>query len=349
MKYLLDAPSLQKLATEVFGEERIWVDVGREEFYNDDYDEDDEDSEEYFYRDCIKVYVYFPKVVIKNSKGQEHTIYDLYTRFLVSDINEHDYKKCDIEFQGYRSSYTLKELRHGYIHSHLCNGSREFSNFCTGGGDSQFTIILNELMLQPTEDNWLLVLMSLENFVSWESVEGGPYFRMEGLTLENSSSVSEQALVTELTRMIPFLGKEVWEFTDKLSLIENHPHLYDVFNHHSGIRKLRGSNNPSDLNQYRDSIAGRYLEWKGRKIPLTVMEEEMEPEVPQISMAVVENYIRLLKEYAFKYTNTLSYKHAKDKWHAKTIAKAGIFQYPHTHHYREAAKADRLSPQYSWA
>ena len=59
------------------------------------------------------VYIWFPKETISNSKGQKHTIYDLYIK--IDFVNS-----IFVDMRTIRTSFTLAELHSGYSHSHRC-------------------------------------------------------------------------------------------------------------------------------------------------------------------------------------------------------------------------------------
>ena len=123
------------------------------------------------------VYIWFPKETISNSKGQKHTIYDLYIKVEFIDSKFVDMKTI-------RTSFTLAELSSGYSHSHspsesyvqdatICKYTEERS-CCLGTGP------LGQLMGDYIDSNILMSLcIYIEKWVRWESLEGGPYVRME--------------------------------------------------------------------------------------------------------------------------------------------------------------------------
>ena len=123
------------------------------------------------------VYIWFPKETISNSKGQKHTIYDLYIKVEFIDSKFVDMKTI-------RTSFTLAELSSGYSHSHspsesyvqdatICKYTEERS-CCLGTGP------LGQLMGDYIDSNILMSLcIYIEKWVRWESLEGGPYIRME--------------------------------------------------------------------------------------------------------------------------------------------------------------------------
>ena len=124
------------------------------------------------------VYIWFPKETISNSKGQEHTIYDLYIK--INFVNSRF-----VDMRTIRTSFTLAELHSGYSHSH--SPSRPYAHtgntVCTYTGERSCCLgtgPLNQLLGNYIDSNILMSLcIYIEKWVRWESLEGGPYARME--------------------------------------------------------------------------------------------------------------------------------------------------------------------------
>ena len=145
------------------------------------------------------VYIWFPKETISNSKGQKHTIYDLYIKIDFSDSRF-------VDMRTIRTSFTLAELHSGYSHSH--SPSRPYDtktpiyiyargrHCCLGTGP------LGQLMGQTIDSNVLMSLcIYIEKWVRWESLEGGPYINMEkvgNIGLEVTSLPSRLDMLKDL-------------------------------------------------------------------------------------------------------------------------------------------------------
>lgn len=161
-----------------------------------------------YYGVSLKMFyvLYFPEVLVKNDKGEEHKMEDFFLYLKVGP----GYFSCGSNRLGFRdvgglkTTFTLAEYDYGYLHSHLPGVKPEpeieyFDNnhyqfgkiksFCKGNGN------LFEDYLFFTEDfsdDYLLVeenfVISLGEFVSWESLIGGPYRRISNM---NTVGVSE--------------------------------------------------------------------------------------------------------------------------------------------------------------
>lgn len=147
-----------------------------------------------------EVYIWFPKETISNSKGQKHTIYDLYIK--IDFVNSRF-----VDMRTIRTSFTLAELHSGYSHSHSP------AEPCVHTGASIYTYIrarscclgtgpLGQLMGDYIDSNILMSLcIYIEKWVRWESLEGGPYIRMEkigNIGLEVASLPDELYILKDL-------------------------------------------------------------------------------------------------------------------------------------------------------
>lgn len=168
----------------------------------------------------IKVVIYFPQITIKNSLHHRHVIKDLYvvTRF----NNEGKYAG---EYSYYRATFSTAELRKNYIHSHVnCNVRSYFvlrnkklvyigqnydasnlkislpggTGVCLGSGPIASTMEMLQSKFpkdkMPLYKSFLTTYcVEIDRNVRWESIEGGPYQRMDGLkTLSDSNNNSSR-------------------------------------------------------------------------------------------------------------------------------------------------------------
>lgn len=135
--------------------------------------------EEYHHKiieDDVMVIVYFPKETVENERGRKETIYDLFLRVRPF--------QGDVIF-ALRTTYTRNQANCGYVHSHLPHGTTAtWQNWCLGSGPIRNT-------LRNLHEDWLsrriepamitLLCMELETLVRTESLQGGPYIRMESI------------------------------------------------------------------------------------------------------------------------------------------------------------------------
>lgn len=129
----------------------------------------------------LNVIIHFPKLTLTNENNKHHTIKDLFVKF---SVNIHH--KLDI-LQGTRTTYHPIEHQKGYKHSHLPKGTNLlFNKFCLGSdAPISFAKILLEEELTKHNTNWtdtfLFFLNQIKAYVSYESLEGGPYVKISSL------------------------------------------------------------------------------------------------------------------------------------------------------------------------
>lgn len=134
--------------------------------------------------------VHFPKLIVKNSLGVEHPITDMYTTFYFYIDSFTIYLD---HFEGIRTSFTMKEYLSGYSFSHLSNSIESTGNFCLGW-DTPFSRAINNLKVDKLQgttftiekvdeytNNLEIVLYMLPEYLSWESLSGGPYKLLSSL------------------------------------------------------------------------------------------------------------------------------------------------------------------------
>ena len=256
--------------------------------------------------------IHFPKFEITNENGNSHTITDLYVR-----ISYRYYKSAmvplEFSLSGCRMTGTSAEVESDYCHSHLNCKFGVFAFFCLGV--SEFSNIIIELRKNPCKSQWILLFLALINYVVWESLEGGPYRKMENIR----SSVN----------MIPGIEELVIE-----NLIENLPPL-DIYSFDGGIlsidgRRLRDflSKNFTIRNIYKgdqeyENKKAKILteknrpqiEWKGGlktvKITPNIILQEEDENISEDVIGIVENF---LKTNFTNYIKNLAHEQEKNKY-----------------------------------
>lgn len=152
-----------------------------------------------FILQCV---IRYKEIEISNSKDQKHTIKDL---FVFVDIAiTTDYQLHFRDIKGGRTTLSYPEWCSGYRHSHLNTdrfpiGEISFlylTNFCLGAGtdlDSISSLYYTSLEYQFTSEYIYSFFFALDDAVSWESVEGGPYIFISSISTDitkiDSSSV----------------------------------------------------------------------------------------------------------------------------------------------------------------
>lgn len=125
------------------------------------------------------ILVHFPRVKVTNEHGSFVYITELYVKVrltvpgVLSTIGMN------------RAEYTLDQFYSNYMHSHIreipTDNFEKFETPCLGMGPIQGT----SYMLRKkvcTNEEWMLFCYELSKFVTVESLSGGPYRRLEGIT-----------------------------------------------------------------------------------------------------------------------------------------------------------------------
>ena len=120
----------------------------------------------------------FDKITIVNSHNRHVVIEDLYVAFIINFDNN---RIRVSNFAGTRGKITPLQELSGYLHSHLTSKAPgttcRYHNFCTGsGGMSEAITMVNTTFTAPL---FKLFLLQINEYVRWESLEGGPHKRME--------------------------------------------------------------------------------------------------------------------------------------------------------------------------
>lgn len=154
-----------------------------EDVYIIDYIKLDEFLRTYMDNASPCIIIHFPEVKVTNENNRNTIIKDLYVKikFYVNGLMKWG-------FFMIRSKYSYEHFYNKYIHSHvpILNYS-ELNNFkgaCTGTGPINNTI--NTLNSNYNLDILRLYCLELDNFTKIESLAGGPYIRLEELSVRNT-------------------------------------------------------------------------------------------------------------------------------------------------------------------
>lgn len=117
------------------------------------------------------IIVHFPKALVENEQNKVEYIYDLFVKI---------FPYCGSTVLALRTTYTEAQLKSRYVHSHLPRlyDSPRWEQWCLGSGPIRHT--LDKLSRDNPEPGLIgLLCLELETLVATESLEGGPYIRME--------------------------------------------------------------------------------------------------------------------------------------------------------------------------
>ena len=134
-----------------------------------------------------QIVVHFPEVTITNENNKSIVIQDLYAKVCINGLGN----LCSGPLFN-RATYPYIQMVKGYMHSHI-NGivtGEQFTSSCLGSGPINRTI--NSLRLECEEGLWKLYCIELEKYVHVESLQGGPYHRLENVTGNSTAKVSPE-------------------------------------------------------------------------------------------------------------------------------------------------------------
>ena len=265
--------------------------------------------------------VHFPDGKIENSKGMSRDWWDMY---IVYQFNEDGIL---LDIRGVRETFAADEFQESYAHSHLSSSSTQratFGGFCLG--NTAFHDDISRLGVGYDDDLFEAVLYQTEIFLSWESLEAGPYKRMETIGKANKVYIDPNPYYgnnftnADITEEI-FRKLVASEFTDfKLRIIgetlkiEKNDALFNVilpltpngnrchFEEHTGKYYTMGSSGihfPKKIT-YR----GHAVKYKGRELEQLIIGETDEQETPReypnpkLVDAICERFERIFTLYA---------------------------------------------------
>lgn len=203
------------------------------------------------------ILVRFPKVTITNEYDQSIDIWELYAKVRVGASG-----KLMGAFTLNRAEYDVAQMNSNYMHSHVSDiptyDFKEFQNPCLGEGPIRDTILTLR-----TEDfdelRWQLFCFELSKYVQVESIDGGPYHRMERVgsrelrigESEWNLSISESSL----PHFNAFNNARVKEFVTWL--ISRNKLKFDFNGYHYGIS--------TTFLEWVVFISNEFIEWYNMK------------------------------------------------------------------------------------
>ena len=138
------------------------------------------------------ILVHFPHVTVKNEHDSSTEVDDLFAKVSICYDGT-----LDGRFSLNRATYSLLHIENDYMHSHIPGIPKtDFSRFlepCTGSGPINTTI--HSLNSEFSEDLWRLFCLELSKFVEVESLNGGPYRRLDNLVPGGHSMASSPSRV----------------------------------------------------------------------------------------------------------------------------------------------------------
>jgi hypothetical protein len=252
--------------------------------------------------------VYFPEQTVTNSNGKQHTMYDIYLKIKLKHNNniyrERLYKElidskytflitksnpCFCLDVGTRTRVSPEEHNIGYMFSHLQAKKHGWSSSCLGQD------VLATYRSTPiiSEEHVMGFCMALEVYLSWESLELGPYVHISSIVpvrnrpvihsansqrmaIETIHSANSQRMAIETIKhlMVSQLDNSIEnisnDFTIKLNkskIDESNPYFKingELFDKDKLLGLVNDSNDSKNVTYYGDNFFTFNGENKGR-------------------------------------------------------------------------------------
>lgn len=153
---------------------------------NDYYGEDRVDDQR------THILIYWPEVTVTNENDRSIDIKELYAKIVVNENGT-----LEGTFRLNRAEYSCTEWYNNYMHSHVNSISKSspksFSSSCLGQGPIRDT--MTYLNTHFDEDFWAMFALELDKYVHTESLNGGPYHRMENMNRLPETRINEVPVI----------------------------------------------------------------------------------------------------------------------------------------------------------
>lgn len=170
--------------------------------------------------------IHFPEITIRNRSNKSIKVKDLYVTFAL--IPNGTMGITIPQLEGITTTFTLPQYSSGYMHSHLpgcgnlvnSSGRLPFKNFCLGSGG--INDVMNNLGITWDVEQYRLFLLSIQTFLEYESLEGGPHIRMSHVfnrTDRHHEEMSYQRALTKAKALQQKLNPEVLDINMVKGLI----------------------------------------------------------------------------------------------------------------------------------
>lgn len=291
---LFHPSDILEIANDIFGEDRVYIPSNQIDLFLVDY--------------TYSLYIHFPILTITNSRKEKHIIKDLYVKFDIS--SDSSYSSLDINMYGRRLTLSISEFESNYGHSHMSGRSeKQFNPFCLGSSD--FARLILDTKIEKTEYAWNMMLLSLENYLKWESIESGPYKYMNSICY--GEQIEESTAIPYLAEIISGIDKKNWVYSDNQLSLSTDDCIYDYFDKNSKLRSVNFNNKKTlerKLKSISDSLDGYSFRWKDKDIKVSVYDDIGSQEDEQLNSSVVELYNRIIHNQF----NLFNLKKTKDEY-----------------------------------
>lgn len=190
-----------------------------------------------------RLLIHFPEFTMTNSRNETYTIKDYYIAII---FNSDCSKLATSSLYGIRTTFTVEEYLTGFMHSHAeTSYAGEPEHYTTWrllclGSDTALTEICCTLASNLNKEYLHELLLLLNIYVNWESIEGGPYRRFKDVYLnsdyfQNNSNHLERKYLNIFNGEDPetwksFLREFVETYQSDSALIYPHLHADSILN-----------------------------------------------------------------------------------------------------------------------
>lgn len=262
--------------------------------------------------------IYFPEITITNSERMSHKIVDLYMKISFRS------NKTIYDIKGTRATVTLAERAVNYKHSHMSSSGNFWTWLSCCLGESEFAQTYSLLCNEFNKDNLTRFLYQLPEYLSWESLEGGPYIRMSNINANNNipGSVNQvlidstyKKLLAQINNIPVKINKELIdvfqiEANEQLEQLILPVAGNAICNKIGNNYVLSGTQNNNQLNDYNREVANiTMFKFKGKDIKPQVIpstddnKNAVKAPYPSLTQGIAKLLTKQINEYIISETN----------------------------------------------
>ena len=194
--------------------------------------------------------VKFDDITITNSIEQSHHIGTIVV--YLEGWAYQDRMRIIKQLKALRTSYTVEEAVMGYTHSHLPPG-RSLDDFCLGHDNHMFVQLEGQQLVSELELESILI--GLQDYIAWESLEGGPHIKMEQITLLPQLSNVEFSVEREANYLYAYQMR-----TYLAMMLKHYDELSEIFNLVRSGKNYRFSYDENKLFEFVAGCIKEYIE-----------------------------------------------------------------------------------------
>lgn len=272
-----------------------------------------------------QITIYFPEIIISNSVEQSHVMRNIY---LVLGVNNSSVYIAKM----YRTTYSQEEVDVNYIFSHAYP-SKPYNytdSFCYGS-DNPMRDIVDKMQKNKKNSikNISLFLPMIQEYLSWESLEGVPYIKIDRVLCSQDKYSNVRTPNFDMNELLIVVKNNISSFSYDYNLGQNNN--YNVLLSKKSINNIKevlGANFPdlcfksrntvsvvekeiSNL-RYSDHVGDKVITFKGEDkfleiFPSTKIEDNLPIEIHSTILQRIKEKIEL--EFSNFLINKYTYEH----------------------------------------